>query len=414
MDQLGQSVRADKSVEKTVLASNFKTLADLKDHLTRPKPKQQKSKVEEKPVAVPQQTKKQSDNQAANAIRGFAAMAGKNPDMMVNMILMGMSNYELAEPETINMIRGYSKGLAKMEGFATFVEYAAELLASTVESEEGEELMQILPLFMQEESREQGIEKLQESAQRQWGKFFGQLQNSDMKHKFLKQCGSALNSGYNYLLQDESKLMFANVFLLTQGLPTIQPNNVVDSVLALVDKSIKVFTTYKLDMKPIRDSIQDFVKRLEKEYVKTSEFKKLDEDEQAELIARFLDESVILAAQEVFIAHDWVYSKGNYHCAESVICSLNEHSLTQNPINSKVTHGLSMVLGWTWGSLSEEEDFDNKLFDAAGHPSNEDVKDKKLCSERYPDPSYPEPSCKIFEWQPRGDTMSLDFEHDEL
>ena len=74
---------------------------------------------------------------------------------------MGMSNYELAEPETINMIRGYSKGLAKMEGFATFVEYAAELLASTVESEEGEELMQILPLFMQEESREQGIEKLQ-------------------------------------------------------------------------------------------------------------------------------------------------------------------------------------------------------------------------------------------------------------
>ena len=79
----------------------------------------------------------------------------------------------------------------------------------------------------------------QESAQRHWGKFFGQLQNSDMKHKFLKQCGSALNSGYNYLLQDESKLMFANVFLLTQGLPTIQPNNVVDSVLALVDKSIK-------------------------------------------------------------------------------------------------------------------------------------------------------------------------------
>lgn len=415
MDQLAQS---DVWVLQDVLESNFKTLSDLKDYLNKPRAesptKQQSKKVskaasEEKP-AVP----KKSESQSANAIRGFAAMAGNNPEMMVNMILMGMSNYELAAPETINMIRGYSKGLAKMEGFATFVEYGAELLAATVESEEGEELMQILPLFMQEESREQGIDKLQESAQKHWGKFFGQLHNTDMKHKFLKQCGSVLNAGYKYTLQDESKMMFANVFLMTQGLPTIQPNNVVDSLLALLDKSLKVFTTLKFDMKPVRDSIQDFVKRLEKEYVKTSDFQKLDEDEQAELIARFLDESVILTAQEVFIAHDWVYSKGNYHCAQSVICALNEHSLKQNPINSKVTHGLSMVLGWTWANLSEEEDFDVKLFDAASHPSNDDVKEKKQCSERYPDPTYPEPSCKIFEWQPKGDTMSLDFEHDEL
>jgi len=412
MDQLAQST---KSVQKAVSAADFKTLADLKDYLNMPKAtegikKASKTATREEKPAVP----KKSESQAANAIRGFAAMAGNNPEMMVNMILMGMSNYELAAPETINMIRGYSKGLSKMEGFTTFVQYTAELLASTVESEEGEELMQILPLFMQEESREQGIDRLQESAQKHWGKFFGQLHNTDMKHKFLKQCGSALNAGYKYILQDESKMMFANVFLMTQGLPTVQPNNVVDSLLALLDKSLKVFTTVKFDMKPVRDSLQDFVKRLEKEYVKTSDFHKLDEDEQAELIARFLDESVILTAQEVFIAHDWVYSKGNYQCAESVICALNEHSLSQNPINSKVTHGLSMVLGWTWASLSDEEDFDVKLFAAAGHPSNKSVKEKKLCSERYPDPTYPEPSCRIFEWQPKGDTMSLDFEHDEL
>ena len=107
-----------------------------------------------------------------------------------------------------------------------------------------------------------------------------------MKHKFLKQCGSVLNSGYQYFLQDESKLMFANVFLMTQGLPTIQPSNVVDSLLALVDKSIKVFTTIKVELKPVRDAIQDFVKKLEKEYVSVKDFQKLSEDEQSELIAR--------------------------------------------------------------------------------------------------------------------------------
>ena len=166
--------------------------------------------------------------------------------------------------------------------------------------------------------------------------------------------------------------------------------------------------------------------------------------------SRFLDENVMLAAQEIFIAHDWVYTKGNYQCAESVICSLNEHSLTLNPINTKVytvmttlkdkqfdflsihkdhqyillqdlihnfqvTHGLSMVLGWTWSNMADSDEMEEKLFVAAAHPSNPEVKkDKKKCADMYPDASYPEPSCKIFAWQPREDTMSLDFEHDEL
>ena len=80
--------------------------------------------------------------------------------MMVNMILMGMSNYQLAAPETITMMRGYSKGLAKMEGFTAFVQYAAEMLATMAESEEGEELIKIMPLFMQEDTRDKGFEKL--------------------------------------------------------------------------------------------------------------------------------------------------------------------------------------------------------------------------------------------------------------
>ena len=80
---------------------------------------------------------------------------------MVNMLLMGMSNYDLASADTIQMLRGYSKSLAKMEGFVTFVQYTSEWLAAAAESEEGEEFVRIVPLFMQESTREQGLEKLQ-------------------------------------------------------------------------------------------------------------------------------------------------------------------------------------------------------------------------------------------------------------
>ena len=66
------------------------------------------------------------------------------------------------------------------------------------------------------------------------------------------------------------------------------------------------------------------------------------------------------------------------------------------------------MLGWTWGNLSEDEETQFKMFDAA------ELVEGKPCSERYPEPSYPEPSCRIFDWQPKEDTMSLDFDHTEL
>ena len=76
--------------------------------------------------------------------------------------------------------------------------------------------------------------------------------------------------------------------------------------------------------------------------------------------------------------------------------------------HAQVTNGLSLMLGWTWGNLSEDEETQFKMFDAA------ELVEGKPCSERYPEPSYPEPSCRIFDWQPKEDTMSLDFEHTEL
>ena len=93
-------------------------------------------------------------------------------------------------------------------------------------------------------------------------------------------------AGYQYLVQDEQKMMFFNMFLMTQGLPAIQARNIIDSVMALVDQSLKIFTTYKVDLKPARDSVKEFVQMIEKEYVPAAKFKKLNSDEQAELIAR--------------------------------------------------------------------------------------------------------------------------------
>jgi len=99
LDQLAQ---ADKATQKSVLATNFKTLSELKEHLA----KKPKNSAPPPPATVKEEkaptTKPTGDSQVANAIRGFATMAGNNPEMMVNMILMGMSNYQLGPGDDHN------------------------------------------------------------------------------------------------------------------------------------------------------------------------------------------------------------------------------------------------------------------------------------------------------------------------
>ena len=56
------------------------------------------------------------------------------------------------------------------------------------------------------------------------------------------------------------------------------------------------------------------------------------------ILFRFLDENVMIVGQDIFIAHDWVHTKGNIQCAENIICSLNEHSVTKSPLQNKVNN----------------------------------------------------------------------------
>ena len=52
----------------------------------------------------------------------------------------------------------------------------------------------------------------------------------------------------------------------------------------------------------------------------------------------------MIVGQDIFIAHDWVHTKGNIQCAENIICSLNEHSVTKGPLQNKVKLRLNVFL----------------------------------------------------------------------
>ena len=407
LELVDKALNSGRIKEGAIKNAKFKNLDEVKKMVNEnDSKKQEKAKKSEdvKPKKKESILKEphESKSQMAMTIRTFASMAGQNPEVLTNAVIGALGTYKLVSEDTLETMRGYSKGIAGAEGFATGVEYLGESVAGLAESELGSKLFEILPLLASEDTRDQAFEKLKEETERLWGRFFNSINNSDMKEKFLGQCAETMNSGYKYLFKDQMKMMVANAFLISQGLPPIVPKNIFGSVTDLADKSLKLFTTYKIDLQPLKAPAQEFIKKLETEYIQIDEFDKLNSKEQSELIARFLDDNVVTAAQDLFQAHDFVYVSGNRQCAESVICSVNEHARTSSDIKKQVLKGMSMVLGWLWSFDGQTVD-EWKLYEAVQNGADADKKCGLL---------YKTSDCKVFDWQ--KDLMSLNFDHQEL
>lgn len=407
LDELASAIGRGNIEEELVLKTAFKSVKQLREMIEKSDKEEKEVKKEEVKKAEPK--KKRRDNEMSRAIRGFAAMAGNNPEMLVNAVLMGMSSYKLVSDDTIQIIRGYSHMVTKIEGLGEGIVAFAENLAWLVESEEGEKFFEILPLLADADQRDEAYERLREETKRQWSKFFNILNNSDVKRSFLVTCAEYMNAAHTYLVKDQMKMMVANAFLISQGLPPIAPKNLVESVIDLSDRCLRLFTTYKVDLKEYKAPVKAFFRKVESEYVQLDLFDKLDAAEQAELIAQFLDDNVVSTAQEVFVAHDLVYIKGRQECAESLLCSINQHAKGQQgseAIRVQVAEGLTIALSWIWSHSAEDDVTVDKMDQAVVNG----IESSEKCSRIY-EPNYSK--CKVFEWQ-NENVMSLNFDHQEL
>ena len=163
--------------------------------------------------------------------------------------------------------------------------------------------------------------------------FLGRLDNSDIADQLNNQLATACVQYWNYLnqlLKDDMKMALANTFLISQGLPSIKPKKITESVFNLVDKSIKSFTSFKIDLQEARDETLKQFATIEKEYVTSKEFAKLTEKEQVTLVSRFLSENLLEPLQFIWRAHTHINGhQDGKKCAESILCHLNAHMRDQ-------------------------------------------------------------------------------------
>ena len=94
LDQISQAVKSAKLSVESLLKTKYKSLAELKEKIADDTKKYFKKEVEKehrqqanKQPASSKPTKAVSDNQVANAIRGFAQMANTNPGVFSTSLL---------------------------------------------------------------------------------------------------------------------------------------------------------------------------------------------------------------------------------------------------------------------------------------------------------------------------------------
>ena len=289
-----------------------------------------------------------------------------------------------------------------------------DVVANSVEvfgaSAGGQRLVALLPDVLAADSMEAIMEIFQREAESSWGDFLGKLDNSDMAEHVTGYLASGMVHSYNEvrnLMKDDMKMMMANTFLISQGLPPIKPKKLTESLFNLVDKSLKIFTTYKLDLEEYKTETLKQISLIEKQYVSANDYAKLTEKEQITLVSRFVTENVLEPVQLIWKAHRHISTHADGpKCAESILCHLNAQMRSQGPIKITITKLISLAGAYGWSA--DDKSMDRwKLYQAIWNGNAPETK----CATQYT-PSGLEGSCHIFPWQ--EDMMSLAFEHTEL
>merc|ERR1719225_1946588 len=268
-----------------VMKTSLNKLVDNpKPEIKKEAPKPKKSKLTEPPVSD-----NDVDLSVVNMAKDFILKLKQKPDFIFELLLPTLEDYGVVSKETTGIMKMYGASFVKSESFASMLDSLAEFIEYFGKSTSGQRMVSLLPEILAADSTDAIMGIFQREAETSWSEFISRLDNSDIADQLNNQLATACVQYWNYLnqlLKDDMKMALANTFLISQGLPSIKPKKITESVFNLVDKSIKSFTTFKIDLQEARDETLKQFATIEKEYVTSKEFAKLTEKEQVTLVSR--------------------------------------------------------------------------------------------------------------------------------
>jgi len=295
------------------------------------------------------------------------------------------------------------QGKMAVETFMSFVE-------KFIKSESGKRLTKILPKLAAAQTMEDMLKIIGTEAEWNWSEFFSSIENSDYEENFISSIAEYIVTAYDFVVNPPKDSMIGKVpmilngFLISNRIPAFDSQNPVDSLTKIVNKCIKLFTTWKLDITPWVKSMKiEFLKAFNKQAGGNS-WSSLRSVEKTGLVSRLIDHEVVEPVQQVWGVYRAVtQERSKSHCGQHLLCEVNrrEAGSKQGPTRVAVLKSASMACAW---ALSKD---DVKKYTGL----QQSVQVGSLgqnCNQTYP---VKKDTCSVFKWQ-KKDKMNL--KYDEL
>ncbi|XP_023334226.1 uncharacterized protein LOC111705791 isoform X2 [Eurytemora carolleeae] len=257
------------------------------------------------------------------------------------------------------LIKNMMQGWLDSEQGKSIISSGYKYLEIFVKSESGARLTKILPKLLQTKDMDAVLKLVHEEAEFNWSQVFENIENSDYKEKSLQQCSEYIVYAYEFITSPPKGSMAArapilmNGVLMSNGVPPFDSNKPVESISAILNKGIKLFSTLKLDVTPYVQVVVTAASQAFARQAKGNSFSDLDTTQRTHLLARLIDAELVEPLQAVWSVYS--HSVRNLDCASHLLCQVNYHE-RESGVESRI--GLvklgSLAVSWTLAQVKNK------------------------------------------------------------
>jgi len=258
------------------------------------------------------------------------------------------------------LIKQYAKKFMESEQGSMFMAGFNNVLETVAVSESGQRFVKLMPQLLAARDMQTILEVLGEEAEWNWRLFFSNIENAEYKDSFLDSLADYAVQAYTFVQSPPSDSvlnqipLMINGFLISYRIPAFDARAPVKSLTAILNKCIRLFTTYKTDTTPYVKELENALSQTLERQLKGKKFAKLSFSEKKSLISSMIDSEVMSPVQMVWDVYKQAASQPQ--CAEQFLCLTNmkEKKSKQGQTRLAVVKGASLAAGWTLSHAKQE------------------------------------------------------------
>merc|ERR1719510_1112930 len=262
---------------------------------------------------------------------------------------MDGSPYGPMMKQYLHMFRQSEQGKMVTDGAKTFMENVAV-------SESGQRLLRLAPQIMAVKDFASLTQILDKEIVYNWNLFFEQFVNSNEQDEILMGMAEIIVKAYNYVQNPPQNSpinqlpVILNGVLLSYKLPMYDSNRPSKSISGLLNKAIKLFTTYKVDTTPFVNQAASAYTETMQKYLKEKKLGSLSDKKKEQVVFQMIPSELLGPVKKVWE----VYSQAsrNQRCAAKFLCQVNEGAKKDGGARQSVIRAASLAAGWTLSKAS--------------------------------------------------------------